>query len=156
MFQQATKGNSPMMRILITIFLVALLVGCGEPLSMIPGGQLSGQIQPAPSTWADVPETIQVETRPSDPYSINIWSVGIGPDLYISTGADGTTWSEFINTDSRIRARVGSNLHELDATLITDQVERSAVVAAYVAKYELDKDDNWVDKGLIFRLDRRR
>jgi hypothetical protein len=143
------------MRILTAVILATLLVSCGEPLSMFPGGQLSGQVHAAPSTWVDVPETIQVETRPSDPYSINIWSVGIGQHLYIATSASGTTWSDFISTDSNIRARLGSSMHELDATSITDPAERSTVAAAYVSKYELDKDDNWVDEGLIFRLDRR-
>lgn len=143
------------MRILIAIILATLLVSCGEPLSMIPGGQLSGEVKAAPPSWADVPETIQVETRLSDPYSINIWGVGIGQHLYIATSDSGTTWSDFIDADSNIRARVGSSLHELNATSITDPAERGSVIAAYVSKYELDKDDNWVEAGLIFRLDRR-
>ena len=144
-----------MMRILIAVILATLLVSCGEPLSMFPGGQLSGEVHAAPPTWVDVPETIQVETRSSDPYSINIWSVGIGEHLYIATSASGTTWSDFIDADSNIRARIGSSLHELNATSISDPAERNSVVAAYASKYELDKDDNWVDGGLIFRLDRR-
>ena len=143
------------MRILIVIILATILASCAEPRSMIPGGQLSGEVFAAPLTWVDVPGTIQVETRPSDPYSINIWSVGIGQHLYIATSDSGTSWSDFINEDSDIRARIGSSLYELDATSITDPAERSRVAAAYVSKYELDKDDNWVDTGLIFRLDRR-
>jgi hypothetical protein len=143
------------MRILIGIILATLLVSCGEPLSMFPGGQLSGEVHAAPPAWVDVPETIQVETRPSDPYSINIWSVGIGQHLYIATSDSGTTWSDFIDADSNIRARVGSSLHELNATSITDSAERSSVAAVYASKYELDKGDNWVEAGLIFRLDRR-
>ena len=145
-----------MKRILIvTILATMLVVSCSEPRSMIPGGQLSGEVFSAPPSWADVPETIQVETRPSDPYSINIWGVGIGQHLYIATSDSGTSWSDFINADSDIRARIGSSLYELSATSITDPAERSSVAAAYVSKYELDKDDNWVDAGLIFRLDRR-
>jgi hypothetical protein len=155
MFQQSEKGNVPMMRIFTVVILATLLVSCSEPRSMIPGGQLSGEVFATPLTWVDVPETIQVETRPSDPYSINIWGVGIGQHLYIATSDSGTTWSDFINADSDIRARVGSSLYELSATSITDPAERNSVAAAYVSKYELDKDDNWVDTGLIFRLDRR-
>jgi hypothetical protein len=155
MLQQSEKGNVPIMRIFTVVILATLLVSCSEPRSMIPGGQLSGEVFSTPLTWVDVPETIQVETRPSDPYSINIWGVGIGQHLYIATSDSGTTWSDFINTDSDIRARIGFSLYELSATSITDPVERSRVAAAYVSKYELDKDDNWVDVGLIFRLDRR-
>ena len=143
------------MRILIVTILTIILVSCAEPRSMMPGGQLSGEVFAVPLTWVDVPEIIQVETRPSDPYSINIWGVAIGQHLYIATSDSGTTWSDFLNTDSDLRARVGFSLYELSAASITDPAERSRVAAAYVSKYELDKDDNWVDTGLIFRLDRR-
>lgn len=143
------------MRSLMVFILTILLVSCGEPISMIPGGELSGQVQAPPPDWSDIPETIQVETRPSNPYSINIWSVAIGHDLYISTGAGGTTWSEFIKSDSRVRTRVGTSLYKLNAVSVSDAAERSRVVSAYVARYDLDKDDNWVQAGLIFRLDRR-
>lgn len=143
------------MRILCLIVVATLLVGCGGPLAVIPGGKLSGQAQTPPLDWTDVPEIIQLETRPSDPYSINIWSVGIGRDLYIGTSADGTTWSEFIDANSKVRVRIGSSLYELNTTSVNDPQERSDVVAAYVSKYDLDGEDNWVETGLIFRLDRR-
>jgi hypothetical protein len=155
MLQKSEEENVFIMRILIVVILATILVGCSEPRSMIPGGQLSGEVFAVPPSWVDVPGTIQVETRPSDPYSINIWGVGIGQHLYIATSDSGTTWSDFINADSDVRARVGSSLYELSATSIIDPAERSRVAAAYVSKFELDKDDNWVDSGLIFRLDRR-
>ncbi len=144
------------MRMLCLTLVATLFVSCGDPLAVIPGGELSGQMQTPPPDWTDVPKVIQVETRPSDPYSINIWSVGIGQDLYIATGADGTTWSEFIDTDSKVRARIGSSLYELNATSVNDPQERSVVVDAYLSKYkDLDSEDNWVETGLMFRLDRR-
>jgi hypothetical protein len=136
-----------------TITLVFLLSGCGEPISMVPGGKLAGNIQPTPKEWRSVPEVIQVEMRASDPYSINIWGVGIGSNLYIATGEDGTTWSEFIASDSSVRARVGSALYGLRAVLVEEPEERRKVTKAYVVKYDLDSDDNWVTKGMIFRLD---
>ncbi len=144
------------MRILCLIIAATLFVSCSNPVAVIPGGELSGQTQTPPPDWTDVPKIIQVETRPADPYSINIWSVGIGRDLYIATGTDGTTWSEFIDTNSKVRARIGSSLYELNATSVNDPQERSVVVDAYLSKYEdLDSEDNWVETGLMFRLDRR-
>ena len=143
------------MRSLIYVTFIISLIGCSEPLSMIPGGELSGQVQAAPGTWANVPETIQVEWCSSDPYSINIWGVGIEKDLYIATGEDGTTWSEFVSGDPNTRVRLATSLYELKAITVTDSAERDRVEAAYVAKYDLDKEDNWVHAGLIFRMDRR-
>ena len=100
---------------LCLIIVATLFVSCSNPVAVIPGGELSGQTQTPPPDWTDVPRIIQVETRPADPHSINIWSVGIGRDLYIATGTDGTTWSEFIDTNSKVRARIGSSLYELNA-----------------------------------------
>ena len=143
------------MRSLIYVTFIISLIGCSDPLSMIPGGGLSGQVQAAPGNWVNVPETIQVEWRSSDPYSINIWGVGIEKDLYIATGEDGTRWSEFVSSDPNTRVRLATSLYELKAITVTDSAERDRVEAAYVAKYDLDMEDNWVHAGLIFRMDRR-
>jgi len=142
-----------------TTFLVALLglaMAC-EPLSMLPGGALSGEVQSPPDEWsvaADA-EVIQLETRLADPYSINIWGAGLGPDLYVATGGDGTTWTEFIARDPRVRVRIGEVIYELTAVQTDDPTEKSQVAAAYVDKYGLDPGDNWVDEGMVIRLDRR-
>ncbi len=142
-----------------TTFLVALLglaMAC-EPLSMLPGGALSGEVQPPPDEWsvaADA-EVIQLETRLADPYSINIWGAGLGPDLYVATEGGGTTWTEFIARDPRVRVRIGEVIYELTAVQTDDATEKSQVAAAYVDKYGLDPGDNWVDEGMVIRLDRR-
>jgi hypothetical protein len=137
---------------------VLLLAGCGDPIVTLPGGALSGELAKPPSDWSSLEDvdTIQVEFRPSDPYSHNIWAVGIDGDLYIATSADGTRWTPFLETDPRVRARHGSALYELVAAKVVDAEERARVAAAYQAKYALDADDNWVGGALIFRLDRPR
>jgi hypothetical protein len=91
----------------------------------------------------------------ANPYSINIWGAGLGPDLYVATGVDGTTWTEFIDRDPRVRVRVGEAIYELTAVRVDDAREKSQVAAAYVAKYALDPQDNWVNEGMVIRLDRR-
>ncbi len=92
---------------------------------------------------------------PKDPYSHNIWGVGIGPDLYIATGAKGTRWTPFIAEDPNVRVRVGTELFDLKAVPVTDDAERTRVAEAYTKKYDVKADDNWVAAGLIYRLDRR-
>lgn len=141
-------------RLAIVLALALLLVSCGgEPIVMLPGGKLGGEVSEPPETW-NVPEVIQVETRPSDPYSINIWGVGIGSDLYIATSGDGTNWSGHLKEDPNVRVRVGETLHALTAVTVTEPEERARVSAAYVTKYDVDVEDNWVEKGLILRFDR--
>jgi len=81
------------MRVLLVGVLV-LVASCGDPIMILPGGALKGTTATAPADWSSVAgvKTIQVEFRPKDPYSHNIWGVGIGKDLYIATGAKGTRW----------------------------------------------------------------
>ena len=135
----------------------ALLVGCGNPFVTLPGGALDGVATPAPADWSNVADvkTIQVEFRPADPYSHNIWGAGIGRDLYVATSAKGTRWTPFVAQDPRVRARVGTALYDLLAVNVTDAAERARVAEAYGRKYDLEGDDNWVHGALIFRLDRR-
>lgn len=138
-----------------TVLVCALAAtGCSEPFVTIPGGELPGQVLDPPDVWTEVPDTIQLETRPADPYSINIWSVGVGQDLYVATGADGTAWTEFIEQDPSVRVRFGDDLYRLRAAVVDEADARSQVVQAYAAKYEVDPQDGWVAEGMIIRLNR--
>ncbi len=141
-------------RMLILALVATTIVGCNGPIVVIPGGALGGNVQPAPSLWTQVPETIQLETRPSDPYSINIWAVGIDSVLYVATGADGTRWSEHMTHEANVRVRFGETIFELTAAAVNTPEEQKRVADAYITKYDLDADD-WVVDGLIYRLDRR-
>ena len=143
-----------MARLQVFIVCALGLAGCSEPFVTIPGGELSGAHQAPPAAWSEVPDTIQLETRLQDPYSINIWGLGLGPDLYVATGDDGTNWTEFIEQDSGVRVRIGGRLYRLEAKAVQDLEERSRVAQAYFDKYDVDPGDGWVATGMVFRLDR--
>jgi len=140
----------------LLLLLAALAAGCGDPIVTLPGGALSGTVTAPPADWSNAAKvkTIQVEFRPSDPYSHNIWGVGIDRDLYIATSSGGTRWTPFVDADPHVRARIGDSIYELVAVPVTDADERARVAAAYVTKYDVDPADNWVAEGMIFRLDR--
>ena len=144
-----------MIRLVLAFALLVGVAGCGEPLVTIPGGELAGAERDAPAQWRGVPDTIQLETRPSDPYSINIWGVGIAEHLYVATGTDGANWTPFIESDPSVRVRVEGDLYRLRASLVEDGDERARVATAFYEKYDLDPNEGWVaDGGMIFRLDR--
>ena len=128
-----------------------------EPLIGFPGGRLSGVDRQKPDDWSAAADigTIQLETRPDDPYSVNLWGVGIGSDFYVATRAEGTAWTENINADPRVRLRVGAHIVSLSAILVSDAAERGRVYEAYADKYDANLDANIGDEGLIFRLDAR-
>ena len=71
-------GAAPLGPTLAAAALMLALAGCGGPLWQIPGGRLQGP--EAPLTGADLPsevELIQLETRPQNPYSVNVnaWAI---------------------------------------------------------------------------------
>ena len=61
-----------------------------------PGGALEGPPAPFPESWSvtDAVDTVQLETRLSDPYSVNIWVIALGENLYVHAGANRSTWVE--------------------------------------------------------------
>ena len=142
-----------MTRFILVVAGLLVVSGC-EPFSSIPGGELAGVVQDAPAQWSEVPETIQLETRPSDPYSINIWGVGLEEHLYVATASDESNWVPFIESDPSVRVRVDGDLYRLRASLVEDPDERARVAAAYDEKYEVDRNEGWVVRAMIFRLDR--
>jgi hypothetical protein len=141
----------------LTIVLAFTLAACGDPILTLPGGALEGTPTSAPDDWSALAavDTVQVEFRPDDPYSHNIWAIGIDRDAYIATSADGTRWTPFLAADPRVRLRIDGALYDLTAVAVTDAAERARVAATYLEKYDLDADDNWVEGALIYRLDRR-
>ena len=132
----------------------ALLVvaGCGEPLYTIPGGELAGPEGEAPLQWHQVPDTIQLETRPGDPYSINIWGVAAGDDLYVATGPEGANWTPHIEADPSVRVRLDAEVYPLRAALVDDAEEQARVTTVFEEKYGAGAD--WVATSMMFRLER--
>lgn len=146
-----------MTRLMLACSAALLLGACAEPFIVFAGGKLEGPETDPPADWSELTrvDTVQLETQPSDPYSVNIWSVGIGPDAYIATGEDGTNWTEHIADNADVRLRIEGKVYALHAVGVTDPQERHRVSQAYLDKYGTDPDDSWVTRGQIFRLDRR-
>lgn len=145
------------MRRLLLLPAVFGLAGCSEPFAVFAGGELAGEEKRPPDQWSGLrdEQIFQLETRPVAPYSVNIWAVGIGDDVYISTQPEGTRWSEHIEADPRVRLRVGNTLYPLRSRLVTGKDERRKVAHRYAEKYGMDPDSNWVSDGLIYGLERR-
>ena len=133
------------------------LAGCGEPIGPFAGGALSGQSTAVPAVWDAVPDAVQLEVRPADPYSVNIWAVGIGPALYVAGDPEGKNWISYIRADGNVRVRLGDAVYSLAAVEVDEAEERARVLDAYVAKYEEDPADglSFVADGGIFRLQPR-
>ena len=133
---------------------VLVLAACAEPLLTIPGGELAGEVVAVPADWAftDDISTVQIETNPADPYSVNIWAVGVGPHLYLHAGASRTTWVEHLEADPRLRVRVDQSLYELASTRVTEAEEFARFADAYEAKYDRRPGNENVAEVYLLRL----
>lgn len=142
------------MRLIVPLFLLFALVGC-DPIVMIPGGQLSGEVTATPDNWAftNATDTFQLETRPSDPYSVNVWAIALDDWIYVVAGSGmETTWAQHIANDDRVRLRVGEAIYELRASEDDSQETRDAFLAAAKTKYDFDSEGEDVEEAMLFRL----
>ena len=133
-----------------------LLCGFG-PFFIFPGGELEGQVEATPQDWSftDAHKTIQFETSPADPYSVNIWIISMDGALYVHAGANRATWVEHMESDPRVRVRVENAIFELNATRVTDAGEFSRFSDAYEKKYDRRPRNENVKEAYLFRLEPR-
>ena len=147
-----------MMRRIAMVALLAALVGC-EPMGPIPGGKLSGEVVTEPvGDWgfASGEETLQLETRPDDPYSVNVWFVSQGSRLWVaSVGGDVSGWGEMMIADPRVRLRVDGKLYERKAARVTEQAELDEVTVLYKTKYDYERDPKEDGQAVLFCFDPR-
>lgn len=134
--------------------LATALLGCGGPFVLLPGGALEGAATAAPADWSftDAVNTVQLETQPRDPYSVNIWMVGLGEAAYVHAGASRSTWVEHIEADPRVRLRVDESIYELAATRVSAQDEFDRFSDAYEKKYGTRPRNENVAEVYLFRL----
>ena len=143
--------------VLLALALIAPLAGCGGPLLLLPGGALEGPTAPVPESWSftDDVKTVQLETLPADPYSVNIWAVALGEYVYVHAGANRSTWVENMEADPAVRLRVHEAVYELAATRVAAQEEFDRFSDAYEQKYGRRPRNENVGEAYLFRLGAR-
>ena len=97
----------------------SLLLACGGPIFVIPGGALAGTVVSQPvDDWSFVSDHfVDLETRPEDPYSVELNYVVRDGKLYIDP-AEGRTWLEHIRSNPLVRVRFGDKVYPLEAVLV--------------------------------------
>ena len=144
------------MRAFVSIVVIVALTGC-DPMGPLPGGALAGEVNTLPDDWAMVEEieTVQLETNPDDPYSVNLWVVNLDSGLYIAAGGGETRWSKQISIDPKVRLRINHKIYELRASSVDNNEELEEVRRAYLDKYAMESDSAQFNDSRVFRLDQR-
>lgn len=145
-------------RSLLALAAVAFLASaCNGPFLLFPGGELEGEVDPVPADWSFTDEisTIQIETDPSDPYSVNIWVLELDGSLYLHAGANRATWVEHLEADPRLRIKVEDVLYEMTATRVTGEDEFLRFAQKYETKYGNRPRNENIDEIYLFRLEAR-
>jgi hypothetical protein len=100
------------------------LVACGGPFLVFPGGRLSGEVVTEPvSDWSFAEDMfIDLETRPDDPYSVELNYIVRDGRLYVDP-AEGRRWLEHIREDPNLRVRLGGKVYPVKAVLVGEPGE---------------------------------
>lgn len=103
----------------VLVGLVLVSFGCGGPLLVFPGGELSGQVVTTRvEDWSFVEDSfVDLETRPDDPYSVQLNYIVKDGKLYVDP-AEGRNWLDHIRADPRVRVRFGGKVYPLKAVLV--------------------------------------
>jgi hypothetical protein len=143
------------MRALRSALFLAILAGgcsCG-PFLLLPGGKLDGSVKPTPASFA-LPgnrDTIQLETRPEDPYSVNVSGAVVDGKLYVSAGDKPSGWAKNIEASPLVRARLAGDVYELRARRVTDRAELQAFSVVWTMEHLLARSDAVAKSGLPAR-----
>ena len=100
------------------------VAACGGPAGVIPGGVLSGE-EAAADSWSQLVSeagTLDLETRPGDPYSVRIGFFYRTGNVYIDP-ADGRRWYRNLQDDPSVRVRIADRIYRARAVRVTDPEE---------------------------------
>ena len=140
----------------IFVLLTLALLGCGGPVAVFPGGTLAGPVKSTPQSFGFASDagTIQLETRPEDPYSVNIACAVVGDTLYVSAGDNKSRWVENMEANPMVRLRIDGDVYELRAQRVTDDAEMRAFADEWT-KHSWARDPTTLDEAWVYSMHAR-
>jgi len=143
--------------VLATAILLAAPLGCGGeggPAGLLPGGPLTGEPAAPPDDWrfAGGAGTIQLETNPAEPYSVNLAYTVVGGRFYVNAGGTETRWATHIAADPRVRLRLDDRLYDLRARRVTAASEVETFAEAWTSQSFFRRDPRRYDEVWLYEL----
>lgn len=111
------------------------------PYNRTPGVRLGGTQTAAPSDWSTLNGTRLMQLKPEGfpPFVVNIWFVGTPEGVITATRPDGGYWGRRVRDNPNASIRIGDATFRVRAREIREFPQRREMLAAYVAKYNLQK-----------------
>lgn len=146
-----------MIRTALLVIYCLFLVACDGPLPFMAGGKLIGTVVDAPDTWQldENYALAQLETRPSDPYSINLTYVQMDGQFYFYAGDTRTNWVRHIEQNPHVRIRVNDTIYPGRAVRVTDQDEIAGFASIWAGRSAFSRDPMDLDEVWLYRLEAR-
>ncbi len=144
------------MKIFTLILISSMITACSENIPF-PSGQLHGNITAIPEDWTEVASAgvIELETNPSEPYSVKLWIIGFDDRLYVHAGTNLARWVENILKNPNVRLLIGDKLFELNAVRVASQSEFDEFAQYYQSKYGSQPRNEDVNEAYLLRLEPR-
>jgi len=144
----------PSIQTLLLVACTLSLYGCDGPLPFMAGGELSGTVSDVGRTWQlDKDSTVaQLETRPEDPYSINLTYVQLDGVFYIYAGDTRTNWVKHIEQNPLVRIRVDDIIYPARAVRANSEEELARFSAVWVNLSAFQRDPLSFEEVWLYRL----
>ena len=130
------------------------VLGCNGPFGLLPGGGLDGEAAEVPEDWSFAGDAgqMQLESRPSDPYSVNLAYTVIDGRLYVNAGGTETQWAKNIAVDPAVRMNLDGALYALSARRVTDAAESERFGEAWTGQSFFRRDPRKYDEIWLYEL----
>lgn len=132
---------------------MVLLYGCGGPLGPFPGGMLEGSPAHTDGSWSDLGESgiAEIETDPSDPYSVTIAYTIVDGQLYVNAGGSEKRWAKNTVDHPDVRLRIDGKIYDLHAIRVEDPAEIARFGEAWTQGW-FRRDPTQYEQVWVFRL----
>ncbi|MEM7410871.1 MAG: hypothetical protein AAF430_11600 [Myxococcota bacterium] len=149
--------NRPVLRCMLAALALTSSVACNGPFLLLPGGTLQGDAQPAPADWGFAGDAgiFELETNPSEPYSVNLAYTVIDGRLLLNAGDTETQWVQNMDADPNVRLRLDGTLYEAHAARIDDEALVDAFSDAWTNQSMFRRDPRELERVWIYELTTR-
>ena len=137
--------------------LAVLLSACEGPIGFFSGGALTGTEVETPVPWQFEEDYgfAVLETRPEDPYSVNLAYVQMNGNLYVYAGDTRTTWVQHMDENPLVRLQVEELIYPASAVRVDNDDELNEFAAIWTSRSSFQRDPLQFEEVWLYRLEAR-